>query len=179
MLKKMHTIKKYQMGRHIKSILIQLIWIAWVCITTNFKSKTIKQNGTETCLFKLAISLLEKWSGSRNVDHKHYVSSLDMKINDFIPCSVLTLASDWLRTVKYIIHVSYLTLNGISVRYKKKGTSSMTSKWWSPPPSTFPAAAMRLSMCLYNDLGQIKGTAGILKLRKRFSMWQQEQSETA
>ena len=42
----------------------------------------------------------------------------------------------------------------------------------SRPPSIFPAAAMRTTLNLYDDFGKIKGIAGVLKLWKRFWMWQ-------
>ena len=58
----------------------------------------------------------------------------------------------------------------ISVSYKDKhdkGTSLMTSQW-----RTRPLRHDWVTLHLNNDLGRIKGIVGILKLRKRFRMWQ-------
>ena len=57
-----------------------------------------------------------------------------------IPCSVLTLTSDWLTTVKYWC-VSHVWRHQHDI-YKEKGTSLMTSQCWSKPPFAFLTTAM-------------------------------------
>ena len=68
----------------------------------------------------------------------------------------------------------YLTFDVISVRYKDKGTSLMTSQWRFRPrrPLSLPLRYDLVTLCLYGDLGQVNVKAGILKLRKRFRMSQ-------
>ena len=68
----------------------------------------------------------------------------------------------------------YLTFDIISVRYKDKGTSLMTSQWRFQPrrPLSLPPRYDLVTLCLCGDLGQINVIAGILKLRKRFRMSQ-------
>ena len=68
----------------------------------------------------------------------------------------------------------YLTFDVISVRYKDKGTSLMTSEWrFRPPrPLSLPLRYYLVTLCLYGDLGQINVIARIFKLRKRFRMSQ-------
>ena len=50
--------------------------------------------------------------------------------------------------------------------------------WWrhngdsDRRPLSLPLRYDQVTLCLYGDLGQINGIAGILKLRKRFRMWQ-------
>ena len=49
----------------------------------------------------------------------------------------------------------------------------MTSQWRFRPPSAFlPLRYDLVTLCLYDDLGQINVIAGILKLLKRFRMSQ-------
>ena len=56
------------------------------------------------------------------------------------------LASDWLTTVKY---GAYLTFDVISLRYKDKGTSLMTSQWRFWPPSAFLTSTVRPSNTVF------------------------------
>ena len=58
------------------------------------------------------------------------------------------------------------------MRYKEKGTSLMTSQWRSRRLTTFLAAVIDwVTLNLYDDLSQIKGITGVLKLQKRFRVW--------
>ena len=68
----------------------------------------------------------------------------------------------------------YLTFDVISVIYKDKGTSLMMSQWRFRPrsPLSLPLRYDLVTLCLYDDLGQINVIAGILKLRERFRMSQ-------
>ena len=62
----------------------------------------------------------------------------------------------------------YLTFDVISVTYKDKGTSLMTSQWRFRPrsPLSLPLRYDIVTRFLYGNLGQINVIARILKLRK-------------
>ena len=67
--------------------------------------------------------------------------------------------------------ISRLTSSAWDIQTKER-------HWWrhngdsDHRPLSLPLRYDRVTLCLYGDLGQINGIAGILKLRKRFKMWQ-------
>ena len=82
------------------------------------------------------------------------------------------LTSDLLITVKHVFDVDV-----ISVRYKEKGTSFVTSQWRSRGdhgrrPLPLPLRCDRATLSLCDDLGKINGISGVINPRKRFMMWQ-------
>ena len=91
---------------------------------------------------------------------------LIIDLQGFIPCSVLILASDWLTTVRY---------GGVSHVWRHQ---TKERHWWrhngnsDRRPLSLPLRYDLVTLCLYDDLGQINVIAGILKLRKRFRMSQ-------
>ena len=86
---------------------------------------------------------------------------------------MLILASDWLTTVKYgaVSHVWRHLTSAWDIKTKER-------HWWrhngdsDRRPPSLPLWYDLVTLCLYDDLGQINVIAGILKLRKRFRMSQ-------
>ena len=90
------------------------------------------------------------------------------QVTDIIPCSVLIHTADWLKPW----HLkAYLMLDVISMRYKEIGSSLITSQWRCRPLS-LPLGYDPSTLRWYGDFGKNIGMAGVVKLRKRFTIWQ-------
>ena len=83
----------------------------------------------------------------------------------FISCLAQILTSDWLTTMKY--RCAYFMLDVISVSYN----------WWRHSgdhhrhPIPLPLRCDQVTLCLYNDLVQIKGIAVVLSMVLQFCAW--------
>ena len=83
----------------------------------------------------------------------------------FISCLAQILTSDWLTTMKY--RCAYFMFDVISVSYN----------WWRHNgdhhrhPIPLPLRCDQVTLCLYNDLVQIKGIAVVLSMVLQFCAW--------
>ena len=84
----------------------------------------------------------------------------------FISCFAQILTSDWLTTMKY--RCAYFILDVISVSY---------IDWWRHNgdhhrhPIPLSLRCDQVTLCLYNDLVQIKGIAVVLSMVLQFCAW--------
>ena len=86
-----------------------------------------KAHNTQKCclLMKCSSLLVLDNSSAASDDNFVKMTTFPFRWRPFVPCWVLTLASDWLITVKYR-HVFNLIFDVISVRYLKR----KEGQWW-------------------------------------------------